>query len=530
MVARAACTCPTSGQRRGLVRTLSAFAAMALVFSVRGARADEVIEDPELAAVPHETLVAPPPANGPKDTTWRASIHSRWGVDTDWDRASQDVLQGTTIASLEAEQRRSDTLMLSAGVRMRHGFAMHRNGDARYELDVAPLSLFADVTPGAGYHVRAGYQIITMGRFDLFSATNFLATYDLRSGPVTMAEASAVATPSLRFDFDKVRGFTLQAFYVPFFVPHIVSLYGSDYSLLSPLDRAHLPANIDQFRTALEKGIGRSALTNTGTSALQAFAPAADLRSPQGAIRATVYGSAGELSVTLGTALEPLPSPKFSPAFSAYLDSVRAGMAVPQAQADAAIANRPIQLDHPRYEIASIDAAIDAGPIQLGAEFAYMFHRSLTGAQPGMDVGDAPMTQLEYVNMAQLGVRAEYVEGTEWAVVLESFAAIASRTPSNPAYAWIGFDGRNEYGIAAAAHFTPEKSRFKFELAGAALAVSTYMVMPRIEWEALNAFFLELGGVFVEGTHPGPLGSHPYSLGGLYTDVDQVFVGARWSP
>jgi hypothetical protein len=122
------------------------------------------------------------------------------------------------------------------------------------------------------------------------------------------------------------------------------------------------------------------------------------------------------------------------------------------------------------------------------------------------------------------------VQGQQWAVVVEGFAAVASRNPSIPGYAWVGLDGRNEYGVALAARYMPEKSRLRFELAGAALAIETYMAMPRIEWEALNAFFLELGAVFVEGARPGPLGSHPYSLGGLYTDVDQVFVGARWTP
>ncbi|HEX3597827.1 MAG TPA: hypothetical protein VHU80_22115, partial [Polyangiaceae bacterium] len=398
MHARVARAASKSGRRRGRGVALASLVGAAFVVSTGAAYADQIIEDPELAAVPHEKLVAPPPANGPRDTTWRATFHTRWGVDTDWTRASQDVFQGTTIASLEAEQRTSDTLLLSAGLRARHGFAMHRDGAARYELDVAPLSLFADVTPGAGYHVRAGYQIITMGRFDLFSATNFLATYDLRSGPVTMQEASAVATPALRFDFDKVRGFTLQAFYIPFFVPDIVALYGSDYALLSPLDRAHLPSDIDQFRSALENGLGRSGLTNTGTSALQAFAPAADLRSGQGAIRATVYGSAGELSATAGTALEPLPSPHLSPAFAALVPGST------QAQIDAALADHPIQLDHPRYWIASVDGALDAGPVQLGFEFAYMLHRTLTGAQPAMTAGDAPLTKIEQVNMGQLGL------------------------------------------------------------------------------------------------------------------------------
>ncbi len=197
-------------QRLG--RCILAALVVASAVGARTARADDVIEDPDLAGVPHETPVAPPAANGPHETTWQATIHTRWGVDTDWTRASQDIVEGTTIAALEAEQRRSDSLLLSAGLRMRHGFGVHQSGAAHYELDVAPLSLFADVTPGAGYHVRAGYQIITLGRFDLFSATNFLATYDLRSGPVTMSEAAPIATPAIRFDFDKFRGFTLQAF------------------------------------------------------------------------------------------------------------------------------------------------------------------------------------------------------------------------------------------------------------------------------------------------------------------------------
>ena len=493
----------------------------------RAALADQVIDDPELAAVPHEAQVAPPPANGPHDTTWRATVHTRWGVDTDWTRASQDIVEGTTIASLEAEQRRSDTLLLSAGLRVRHGFAVHQSGAALYELDVAPLSLYADVTPGAGYHVRAGYQIISMGRFDLFSATNFLATYDLRSGPVTMSEASPIATPALRFDFDKFRGFTLQAFYLPFFVPHVVDAYGTNYALTSAFDRAHL--GNDASRVALERAFGRSAITTGSTAALAALAPPPDFREPQGALRATFYGSVGELSATVGTALEPLPTLSTSPAFAAYLASIATGTTPTPAQVNAA-GDHPIQAQHWRYGIASLDAAIDAGPLQLGAEASYMLHRTLLGAKPALTTTGVPTASAEQVNMAQFGLRAEYVQGTEWAVVVESFFAVAMRNPTDPTLAWLGMDGRYQYGVATGVHYTPEKSRLRFEFGGAALAVATYLLMPRIEWEALNSFFLELGGVFVEGKKPGPLGSHPFSFGGLYTDVDQVFVGARWSP
>src|SRR5215831_15624743 len=176
--------------------TATAVAAVAW-FGASPAVADDIVDDPELAAVPHAELRAPPPANGPGETTWRVTLRSRWGVDTDWTRPSQDILQGTSIAVVEAEQRRSDSLLLSVGLRARHGFGMERGGAARYELDVAPVSAFADVTVAPGYHVRAGYQTISMGRFDFFTATNFLALYDLRSGPVTMPEAANIAQPAL---------------------------------------------------------------------------------------------------------------------------------------------------------------------------------------------------------------------------------------------------------------------------------------------------------------------------------------------
>jgi hypothetical protein len=502
-------------------------AALSLFAVSRQARAaDQVIEDPELAAVPHEAQVAPPPANGPRDTTWRVTLHTRWGVDTDWARPSQDIVEGTTVAVVEAEQRRSDTLLLSAGLRARHGFAVHQSGAARYELDVAPVSLYADVTPGAGYHVRAGYQIITMGRFDLFSATNFLATYDLRSGPVTMSEASPIATPALRFDFDKIRGFTLQAFYVPFFVPHLVTGYGSNYALFSLLDRFG-GSQTDANRQVLERIFTRSGLTTASTSALQALAPAPDFREPQGALRATVYGSAGEISATIGTALEPLPSLQFSPEFQSFLNSFNNPNA-PALTPDqvTALENRPIQVEHNRYGIASMDAALDAGPVQLGAEAAYMLNRTLIETRP-----NPAAAVVQRVNMAQFALRAELVEAAGWAASIETFLAVALKNPTDPSLNWVGMDGKYLYGVAGGAHWAPEKSRLRFELGGAALAVATFVVMPRIEWEALNAFFVELGGVFVQGKTPSAgLYAPRLSFGGVYSDVDQVFVGLRWAP
>ena len=276
---------------------------------------------------------------------------------------------------------------------------------------------------------------------------------------------------------------------------------------------------------------------------MQALAPAPDFRSPQGGIRATLYGSAGELSATVGTALEPLPtlavSPAFVAAFPGYLRNLNTAFMTAQQNMAAvqpvpvpdALIDRPIRVEHNRYGIASVDGAFDVGPVQVGVEAAYMLDRTLLGTGPANPVTGmgVPVGVAERVNIAQFGLRGEYVKGTEWAAVVESFFAMAVRNPAPPAVSWFGMDGRYAYGVAAGVHYTPEKSRLRFELGGAALAVATYLIMPRVEWEALNTFFLELGAVFIQGRSPN-LYARNLSMGGLYDDADQVFVGVRWSP
>jgi hypothetical protein len=500
--------------------------------------ADEVFDYPGAGSKPAESPPPVAPAAPGPETTFRVTLHSRWGAAAHWVRASQDVIQGTSVAVFEAEQRRSRSLLFSVGVRARHGFAQRDNGDARYELDLAPVSAFVDATPDTGVHLRAGYQHVTMGRFDAFSATNFLAVYDLRSGPVTMQEAAAIAQPAIRFDLDRLRGFTLQTYYLPFFQPHMVSVYGSDYALLSPYDRyidgaaradPSSPLGVYgrsgvSIRNALESAFGRSGSTGALTNAIQAFGPAPDLSKPQGAIRGTFHGSAGELSGTVGTALERLPA--------ITLD-----------------ATTFVKVDYGRFAVASLDAATDVGPLQIGAEVAYMAHRTLIATRPGPPLSANPglpspqcpagadpltdtscaLTLPERVNMAQVGLRAELVEAAGWAAEVEVFAAAALADPSNRTLRWFSMDeGRWWRGVAGGVHWAPEGTHLRLELAGAVFSGPSYVALPRAEWEASHGLFLEVGAAIVEGPTPGAPGSPGVALGGLFNDVDHVFTGVRW--
>jgi hypothetical protein len=355
--------------------------------------------------------------------------------------------------------------------------------------------------------------------------------YDLRSGPVTMPEAGEVGQPALRFDIDRVSGFTLQTWFLPFFQPNIVTAYGSDYALLAPLDRAvddlaGAPGVLARgFRSALEQSLGRSGLNVASSSAIRAFGPAPSLGSPQGAIRATVHGSLGEVSATVGTALERLPAIEFS---REYLDAVANGRSVANLSA-------PV-IDYHRFSIASVDAALDVGPFQLGAEAAFMKNRTLLAASTAASPGVLPSLPVpEQADMLYGGLRAELVESAGWAAAVEAFVTgtLSEPTrviPSEPARRWMAFEhGRYFRGIGAGVHFAPEQSRVRLELGGLVLSGPTYVVLPRFEWEMLQRFYVEVGAVFVGGPTP-VFGSPNVSLGGLYDDVDQVFLGAKWVP
>jgi len=134
------------------------------------------------------------------------------------------------------------------------------------------------------------------------------------------------------------------------------------------------------------------------------------------------------------------------------------------------------------------------------------------------------------------GLRAELLESAGWAAVVEAFITGALSNPAPPAAGeaprqWMAFEnGRYFRGIAAGVHFAPEESRIRLDLGGVVLSGPTYVVLPRFEWEALRRFYVELGAAFVQGKAPGFFGTPNVSLGGLYDDVDQVFLGLRWIP
>jgi len=489
---------------------------------------EQVIADPELAGAIPENDGSFGDINGPREPRWGLNFHTRWGYATQQDgRPRQDIVEGTTIGIFEVEQRRSDELLLSVGLRFRHAFAKPIEGTPGYDLDVAPVSAFADITPTPGFHVRAGYQVINMGRFDSFTQTNFLAVMDLRSGPVTMPEAANIAQPAIRMDVDALEGWTFQGYYIPFFTPHLYSVYGTNYS---PLERIPtVSGDYNNLREVLDQAVVRSKMARASTSFLQAFAPAPDFLKPQGALRITHTGSSGEIAFTVGSALDRLPS--------------RFEVIIPPAGTPGSPPPELI-VDHTRFYVASVDGALDVGPFQIGAEFAYVKDRVMSAV--GTYVADNANLDDDYpirpgkVDLLHGGLRAELVEHAGWTGAIELFALYATSDPDARAFGqrewlrlprWFGMeDGRFQRGISGGVQFNPEDTGLRFELGGAAFTGPSYFIAPRIEWEALTRFYVELGGVFVGGPFPTVRGSPSVALAGLYSDIDQVYLGLKWLP
>lgn len=515
-----------------LVATGLGLCALAVVLSPGPARADEVIEDPELAPStkgpkPSEEVIADPELTGGKggetvttptprpsqgETTFRVVLQSRAGVDTAWDRAAEDILEGTTIAVVEAQHRKSESLLFSVGLRARHAYGMRHDGSTRYELDAVPVSAFVDTAVGDSVHARIGYQTISMGRFDLWNASNFLTVVDLRSGPVTMPDALDIAQPALRVDWDPTSSFTLQAFYVPFFQPNLLPVYGTDYSVLdrslgaiSASNPGLLPSSQELERVLGGAGVTRSGLVAGSTRTLGALAPAPDFTTPQGALRGTFRGTGVESSVTVGTALERIPAVYFRPGGTP-------------------------RLEHGRFYVASVDAALDAGPFQLGAEVAFTGHRTLATTSTSAPAPANFFPQPDHANLVHGGLRAELLESSGFVAAVEVFAEYATNTPSDRATQWYTMEsGRYWRGVAAGMQYAPENTGLRLELGGLVFSGPTLALMPRAQYQIGTGWFLEAGAAVIEG--PAPSTQSPMvSLGGIFDDVDQAFVGVRWVP
>jgi hypothetical protein len=299
----------------------------------------------------------------------------------------------------------------------------------------------------------------------------------------------------------------------------------------------------------------RSTLSRTGQgqlaeSAFSAFAPQPSFKSPQTALRATMHGPAGELGFTAGTALEHLPALSFSQTFLDYLgtlpnytswqrtceaeplsDDCSRGIMAARKADNALLADpHPIAVHYDRFELFSIDGATALGPLQVGAEVAYMLNRTQLSAPSLAGAKNGEVAVPVHTDMAHAGLRVEWVRGETWVIAVEASAERAVKLPHDPNRRYL-FTTYYGWLLAALGFVTmaPFEEGPTFELGGGVLNGPSYILTPRLEQRIVDRFYIETGAYLLFGKRR-PLQDPRVTLGGLYKDSNQVFVGLRWLP
>jgi hypothetical protein len=488
----------------------------------------DVISDPELGGSAQDSDFGATPS---ENNTGRAKLvlRSRFAADLYRADPREEVWENVTLAEMEITLRASENLRFVLGVRARYHWAtlaadVPDAQASRLELDAAPTSAFVDVKLGEGAHLQLGYQPVHLGRFDLLSAINVLSVYDLREGVALFPETSELGQLAARLDVDISSWLSMRVIYVPFFTPDIISVTESDYALFRA-NQSTIDAGLDSLdlTAAFAANLSRADRALIAESALAAFGPEPTLDSQQAAIRFDMHGTLGELGITAVTALEHLPSFRAS---QELIDATLDPSA--DAQERLALQPRPATVEYGRFAVFSIDGSIDLAPVQVGFELAYMLNRTLWAVGEGPFPLDLPVP--ESADIAHVGLRVEYVQGSEWLFVLESFFSYVLQIPADPQLSWMFLqDGRWAAGVGTAVAWTSEFG-LGIELAAFGFSDLSLFFMPRVSYELFDGFAVELGAMIVEGDSPPPTITPNVAIGGLFDTVDFAFLGLRYTP
>ncbi|HKU39670.1 MAG TPA: hypothetical protein VJR89_16030 [Polyangiales bacterium] len=484
---------------------------------------DEVIDDPEVGPATPQPAAATTPGGFEGDA--RLRLHARVGLDVYHSDPREEVWESSGIANLETTLRRSDDLRIALGVRARYHAAWLEQpvadaGSRRIDFGAVVTAGYVDLGVADGLHVQLGYQPVQLGRFDLISAVDVLSAFDWRDGPATMPEAYQLAQFAARVDYDPAAWLALRVLYVPFFIPHLISLVEGDYAVARQT-QASIDAETSSLGVAnrLATYLSRADRERLAQSGLAALTPEPDLASQQAALRLTLHGAAGELAFTAATALEHVPALYFTQeAIDSIADPTSADVG-----ARLAAAQRPVRVEYGRFAVIAIDGALDVTPLSLGFEAAYSWHRTLYTLGSGDYPDTLPLP--DTTDVVQLGAKLEYVHESSWLVTLEAFGAYALEVPRDPGRGWMFLTaGRFLIGAALATVWSPW-DRLRVTLGALAFTGPSVFLAPSLAYELLSGLEIELGGVIVQGPAPPLVVTPQLALGTLWDTTDQVFVG-----
>jgi hypothetical protein len=502
----------------------------------------------------------------------KLELLAQFASDMRHEYALEDVYETRIRFGGEIEFRRSRNLRLVLGSRVDFYWAVPSQNDPavvrkneraldedRYEVDVLPTAAYADATLADGFHMRVGHQVVSLGRMDFYSPTDVLVAYDMRPQPKLDLTGNKLAQPAVRIDWDASSWLTLQAIYVPWFMPHL-SRPNRDQYVSSVLIGRGASLTPDYLNGLIDP----SYQTKQSEANLRFVGPPPDFRNPQAQLRMNLRASSMELALSAGTAVDKLPMVYTTPRLDAYLRDPR-GDATITALGTAVRAGQSVaDVEYHRYYLLGLDGSFDISPISIGFEFAYSPSRHMYAAtrdgshvvQPNvsqpitdaeaMDVpgetGDASVVWKpsnvtnrkirKGVPVLQGALHVEWVKGESFVLMAETFWINALELPYDKTRDWWGFipkTGAYVGGFMAMSYLLQD-GKYRFDVSAVTGVGPSIALLPGIEVRAKEGLYLNVSAQIFEGPAPGFNGAQNLNFGGLLSGYDQVALGLRWLP
>jgi hypothetical protein len=567
---------------------------------------DEVIADPELSGGgtkpankdygwgevyeggPDEQKTDQPEAEAPEEPDPTANtgiakleVSGQVAIDTHAEENFEDFYEARLRFGGEVDFRISRKLRLSIGTRIDFGWYAPFQNDSeltqyfqvegsaqpvqiqhtalqedRYEVDIIPLSAYVDATIADGVHLRIGEQVISLARMDGLSVTDMLAVLDFRPQTKNDPSGLKLAQPAVRLDWDFNSWSTLQVVYVPWFMPHLMRPNRDNY-----VGRAVTSSSSDTLPPpVISRLVDPSYQTLLQEDMFRFVGPAPDFSNPQAEARLNFRGSAFELAVLGGTAIEKIPAFYFTPLANSLLlgpgpSQQEQSDYVSQQVRAAELSSMGYSLtdfQYHRYYLFGVDGSFDISPIQVGFELSYSPARHLYASDSSGYALPLPNTSKQITDednsvidrsirkgaqMVQAALHVEYLKGESLLLAAEGYLYQALELPYAKGRQWLGFapdQGTYLAGLVTGSYNIKE-GKYQFDLTFFATTGPSYIITPQIEFRLHETFYLNIGAQFYEGPTPNNLTqarrtATNLTMGGVLSGYDNVYLGFRWLP
>ncbi|MEQ9504310.1 MAG: hypothetical protein RIT81_46065 [Deltaproteobacteria bacterium] len=456
---------------------------------------------------------------------------SRLSIDTSFDRANEQVAELLVGGALEIDADFTTSLSAYAAPRFSYVAALDREGDDRAILYFLTPEAWVRYAEG-GLSLRVGAMTWAWGSSDLVSPNDNLNPVDYRQGALTLAGGTKI--PVVGAEAVVTTGpLTFRGVIAPFFTASRFHLTSWDFSVLSGRPLIGLP------QETVDAAFSPAYVDAGGDQVLLTDRPSQRLDNATLGGRATLALDDLDVSFTAVHGWDSVPrlvldddlafvASKFAeanamdgaPPFS----DPEVLSAVARLQDKSEMGQTLFRGEVLRRTVFGVDASWAVDPFVLKADVAYTLARTV------YDQNFDPF-RLPWLNAV---VGLEYYWTDRLQIIVEAFAIVVRDVlnnkrlnffePRDPPPSTLPDGDRDVVlpGAVAAMFFSALDGELRFELG--LLATFTrgdFGIAPAVTWRVDDHHQLTLGGFALEGTAT--------SIGGAYTNTDQVYVAYRFS-